>query len=232
MTEFNLTTLQPWEARLKALGPKHDGLVVTDLDDEEGYEELKEVISDYVSHRTGMEKEGKKLREESNAFSKKVIERAKELKAISEPKELEFKGMKEKIDDGRLKRQRKILLPGRKEELSKINIKIPDDELLLMDLKEYKEFHDEKKLEYFNKKEAEEEARKKKIQDEKTLETAKKEGAKEVKKEIKVKQKKAIESIESIVNDFLDDYVEASGQDEMDKIKTNFINNIKKLING
>ena len=231
MTELNLDIFKPWETKLSILVDKYNDLTIKDLDDEDGYHEVCEAIKDCTKHRTSVNADGKGLRAETNAFSKKVIAREKELLAITAETEEHLRGEKLKIDDERTIRQREILLPSRQKELKEIGIEIEDKELLLMSPDEYREFRDEKKLAYFESKEAKENEEQEKIDKVKEVEEIKK----ETKDEIRLQRKEDVNKVEQLVDDFLIEWNKYKVQNNLANckvVKISFINKLKKLING
>jgi len=231
MTELNLDILKPWEEKSTILADQYINLEIKDIDDENGYDNVHEAIKILTKHRTSINKDGKALRDESNAFSKKVIAREKELLLITGEIEEDLKGKKSKIDDERTIRERKILLPSRKEELKEIGIELEDKELLLMSPEQYREFRNGKKLEFLEAKEAKLNEEQEKIDKVKEVEEIKK----ETKKEIRLQRKEDVNKVEQLVDDFLIEWNKYKVQNNLANckvVKISFINKLKKLING
>lgn len=92
--------------------------------------------------RVAITKKGKELREDSNAYSKAVIAREKELIEIIEPVEEKLETMEEEIENAKLVELRKMYLTERRLVLSKIgdNVEVSDLELCKMDDEQFDEY--------------------------------------------------------------------------------------------
>lgn len=232
MTNLNLDIFKPWEPKLLSLVDLYKDLTIKDLDDNEGYDEVKAAIKDCTTHRTSIVADGKALRSEALLFQKTVIAREKELLSITSVLEEKLKNEKSHIDEERILRDRMELLPSRKLDLSEIDIIIDDKELLLMSPEQYREFYNNKKLQYLESKEAKIKEEQEEIDKQKALDNAKKEGIKEAKKYFKQEAKERVDLVLKLLDDFLIEYDKNKEEPSaLNLLKIQFISNIKKLLN-
>lgn len=157
---------------------------ITSIDDTALIEQKKEKLKELVKGRTTVQKIGKEMRDEANAFSKAVIAKEKEVLAITQPIEEEFKAEFAEVERLKEMEQRKQFLPARKAEMAELGVEITDDELLAMESIQYTEFKNAKLQEKLEAErqaiEAEKRAieeEKQRLQREKELEEARKEAA-------------------------------------------------------
>jgi hypothetical protein len=113
---------------------------ITSIDDTTLIEQKKEKLKELVKGRTTVQKIGKEMRDEANAFSKAVIAKEKEVLAITQPIEDEFKAEFAEVERLKEIEQRKQFLPARKAEMTELGVEIADEELLAMESIQYTEF--------------------------------------------------------------------------------------------
>jgi hypothetical protein len=193
MENLNLEKFSPKRAELQELSQKYLNLEIKGIDDKPGYLAVDEARKELKRKRVKITKTGKELRSEALAFQKAVIAREKELVEIIEPVELSLSEMQKKIDDEKEKIKRIELLPERKEKLEKINVKIEDDFILLMDDGKFESFYNEKKAEYLEEKERLIREQEEKMKREQEIEEAKKQARVEAEKQAEAERKRAIE---------------------------------------
>lgn len=105
-----------------------------------------EIVKEYrlklKKARTAITKKGKALREDSNAYSKAVIEREKELIAVIEPVEDKLESIEEKAEREKLCELRKVYIKDRRLVLGTIGdkIEISDENLCMLDDEEFDKY--------------------------------------------------------------------------------------------
>jgi hypothetical protein len=97
-TETGLQILDEKEASLVELSQKFRGLKITSASDRDGYKAVREARIALKNARVQVEKDGKALRDNAVRFSKRVIEREKELIKIIEPTEFELRVQEEEYE--------------------------------------------------------------------------------------------------------------------------------------
>ena len=95
MDNLSLDQFNPKEAELVTMATNYKSLTINGIDDKQGYLEVSTARKHLAKTRVQISKDGKLLREEANAFQKKVIARERELIAIIEPVELELAAKEE-----------------------------------------------------------------------------------------------------------------------------------------
>ncbi len=155
MPELDIEKFNPTKAEITALVGEAQGLVITGVDDVEGYKRVDDVRKRMKKIRVQITNTGKEMRAEATAFAKKVIEKEKELVGLIEPTELELEAKQKAIDDEKEKNKRLALLPPRKEKLAEIGVTdVPDDFILLQNDDEFNSYFNIKKGEWLAAKEA------------------------------------------------------------------------------
>ena len=114
------------------------------IEDTKTIELKKDKLKELVKARTTIQKAGKSMRDEANAFNKMVLNREKELLAIPAPLEEEFKAELAEIERLQELEARKDFLPGRRNEMQALGVEVTDEFLLSMDSGQYREFKDQK----------------------------------------------------------------------------------------
>lgn len=104
-------------AALQAIADSTKDITATDHRDSAKMALVKEARQKLVKARTTIEKLGKKMRDGSNAFNKRVITEEDRLIAIIEPEELRLKAIEAEAAALALKEERMALLPERRERL-------------------------------------------------------------------------------------------------------------------
>lgn len=137
MTEFKneLDKFDPKVAELQKVASTAKEVVVTDIRDETQLGVAKTKRLELMRIRTSIEKTGKSLRDDANAFNKAVLTKQKELIAIVEPEEQRLAAIEEEGKKAAEIDERKKSLPERLEKLGAINdsVEITEGELLEMD---------------------------------------------------------------------------------------------------
>jgi len=190
---MNIQEFSPAKAEIQAAVLEVEGLTINGVDDEAGYEAVKVGKKKLADYRIKISKFGKEQREEALAWQREVLRQEKELLAMIEPTETKLKGALEAIDEEKKRKEREVLLPGRKAMLAEIEEIMTDEEILAMDEKEFSEFYTGKKMTYLEAKEA---ARKKEEEDKKRaeeLEKAKAEAAEKARQEERERANREIE---------------------------------------
>lgn len=153
MENLSLDSLNPKEAELIKIANDYKNLTINGVNDKQGYQVVSTARKHLAKIRVQITKDGKLLREEALAFQKKVIAREKELVAIIEPIELNLLAQEEKIDNEKTIIARQLLIPERRAKLIPLNILISDDELCLLDNKQFDEFYNAENAKYLAMKE-------------------------------------------------------------------------------
>lgn len=108
--EAGLQILDQKEAELTQLSQQFIGLTINGLEDRAGFKVVREGRITMKNARVGVEKAGKALRENAVKFSKRVIEREKQLIAIISPTELFLQQQEENylalLEEARVKKDR------------------------------------------------------------------------------------------------------------------------------
>jgi len=198
---------KPGIAELKSMAEQFKGLTINGVEDEAGYQTVKEARKKLGDMRILITKTGKSAREEARRYASSVIEQEKEYLGVITPTEESLKAKIEAIDEEKKLAERIILLPSRKAMLGEIGVEMTDEEILALDEKEFSEMYTAKKMAHL---EAQE--RKRKEEDDaklraEELEQAKAEAAKKATEEAERKAKEDIERVEK------------EKQAEIDKIK-------------
>lgn len=195
--ELNIEKFNPTKAQIIKLVSSCKVLEIKGIEDKEGYDNVKSAIVSLRTIRKNIQDTGKSMRADALKFQKDVIAKEREYTDMIEPIEQDLKEKKEYIDDEKEKIKRKDLLPERLEKLQKINVIISNDEILLMDDKEFTTFYNDKNTEFLAEKERliqEEkdkiEIEKKELERAKELEEAKKKAAEEAIEEEKYRAAK------------------------------------------
>lgn len=133
--EKELEKFDPTGAELKKMVEATKDLTATDLKDPAQLAIVREKRIEFKKARVNIEKIGKSLRDDANAFNKKVLTREKELIAIIEPEEERLAAIEEEAKQLAIREERMLKLPARKERLAaiKYNSPITDEALLDMD---------------------------------------------------------------------------------------------------
>ena len=133
--ELEIEKFSPTKAELVKLAEESKSLTLPDPFDQAQYARVKDAKKNLVTVRNTIAKTGKAFREEAIAFSKKVIEKEKELVKIIQPAEDRLETLLDEADHIIERQARVELLPHRRERLAAIKdgIVSSDDVLLEMD---------------------------------------------------------------------------------------------------
>lgn len=153
METLNIDKFNPKKSELIQLADSCKNLIIKGVDDKEGYELVNRKRIELKNARVEITKTGKTLRAEALNFQRAVIEKEKEFVAIIEPLEIELESKQKAVDMEKEKIKRMELLPDRKEKLLKINIRISDDDLLIMNDLEFHTFLNDETSKYLEEKE-------------------------------------------------------------------------------
>lgn len=138
---MDLEKFNPTETELTALILKTKAITVTDLTNKDQLFIVKNSRIELKKARIAIEKMGKLLRQDALDFQKKVIGREKELIGIISPEEERLEAIEAESEALKLQADRLALLPYRKEELTKLGLTIPDDQMICaMDSEEFKTY--------------------------------------------------------------------------------------------
>lgn len=113
--ELSIEQFNPAAAELSLLVAESSSVCVTDFTDKPLLAFVKEKRILLKKARVSIEKRGKELREEANAFSKAVIAKQNELIAIIEPEEIRLSQIEDSAEQYAIMEERKRKLPERKE---------------------------------------------------------------------------------------------------------------------
>lgn len=171
--ELNIEKFSPKKAELLTISEKYKSLTINGIEDKKGYEVVDEARKDLKRKRVEIQKTGKDLRDESNAFNKAVLKLEHDLVDIIEPLEIELKGKQDEIDTKKEMIKRMEVLPERKEKLKEINKEVDDEFILLLDDQKFQEFYNENKEIYLAEKEKQLKEEQLKIERAKEIELAK-----------------------------------------------------------
>lgn len=133
MERLDIEKFDPTVAELTAMveASKKDTLVI-DLSDKARLEIVHANRMILKNARVTIEKKGKELREDANAYAKAVIAKEKELKAIIEPEEERLAELEDQAKQLLIRQERERKLPERLERFHALNFGItPADELIL-----------------------------------------------------------------------------------------------------
>lgn len=141
MTTLDIEKFNPTVAELTNLVEKSKGITAVDLlDDEVSKTHLKVVKTARIELRDArvkIEKAGKALRDDANAFNKAVLVKEKELIAIVEPEEKRLKGIEEEADRIVARKINEAQLPERKARMEALGFPSPsniaDEYIVAMD---------------------------------------------------------------------------------------------------
>ena len=191
MQNLNIEKFSPKKAELQALNTKYQSLTISGIDDVVGFKIVDEARKDLKTKRVEITKTGKELRQEARDFASEVIKAEKDLIAIIEPLEKELKDKQDKIKEEKAKIAMMALLPRRKEMLEKINVLLPDDEIIDISVEAFQEFYNGKHGEFLDKKANELKEKQEKLDREKELEETRKKAKKEAEEEAKIEAEEA-----------------------------------------
>ena len=195
MDNLSLEKFNPKKSELVELSKKFSSLVITGIDDTEGYQKVDEARKELKKQRVGIEKQGKEFRADALKFQKAVIAYEKELIEIIEPLEIELGNKQEVVDLEKQKIKMVALLPDRKARLFDIDVMVEDDVILSMDSAEFDTFFNEKKTDWLLVKEIKIHEAEAKIEKEKMIREAEKnarlEAEENAKREIELAKERA-----------------------------------------
>ena len=146
--ENQVDLFKPGIAELTKMAEGYKGLVINGVNDEAGYEAVKTARKELGDVRILITKTGKALRQEALEKQRRVIKDEQEYLKIIVPTEDELKEKLSAIDEEKKRKEREILLPGRKTMIAEIGLEMTDDEILDKDEKEFATFFTEKKMAY------------------------------------------------------------------------------------
>jgi hypothetical protein len=130
------------------MADKYKALTIKDINDKEGYRAVDVARKELKAARIEIEKAGKSLREETNAFNKRVIAKEKELVAIVEPIEIDLKEKQDAIDAEKIMIVRRAAMPERIEKLKALEVVIADEFLLTLTDEEFNGFLNQETAKY------------------------------------------------------------------------------------
>lgn len=130
-------------------------LTIKGLDDKKGYEAVRAGKMRLVKQRTFITEERKNITRVFDKLKKDVMTMEDDLLKIMEPTEKILAERQKAIDDEKERLNRLKTLPERKELISKIELEINDEFILLMSDAQFQEFYNIKKDEYLTEKENE-----------------------------------------------------------------------------
>lgn len=135
MNEDKLDVFDPNREALLAMVRNTEVIREVDLSDKTQLETVRTARIELKNARVTIQKIGKAAREESQAYTKKVIEKEKELIAIIEPEEDRLAAIETKAEEMAIRHERMEKLPARRERLATIGdtIEIDDEYLLTLD---------------------------------------------------------------------------------------------------
>lgn len=139
MDENELIKFDPTETQLRDIVLETSNIINVDIENKEEIEKVKKARIALGKLRVEIQKFGKGKRDYFNEMSKKIITREKELIAIIEPEENRLYAFEEEVKKQKEIADRKLVLPMRKEQLSKIGdtIEVTDDFICTMDATEF-----------------------------------------------------------------------------------------------
>jgi hypothetical protein len=141
MQTSNIEVFNPVLAELQTLKEKYATLEVTDINDEVGYQRLKEADKELVHARTSVNKIGKSERDDTNAYSKAVIELEKKALEITAETEAKVKANIARIDQAKERATRVVELPARRKQMAEVEAReLTDDEILDMSYTQFRDF--------------------------------------------------------------------------------------------
>ncbi len=181
--ELNIETFNPTVAELTKI--KQEAVALTEMSPLQSIVEMRKKL---VKTRGEIQKFGKSLRDEANAFNKKVLTKEHELLEIIEPEEERLKKIEADIEEKAIREARRKALPIRQDALKAIGdgVEVSDDTLLGM--------NDEQFIEYRNTRvDGKEIAERIKADREKELEQAKETARKEAEEKAEREAKEAEE---------------------------------------
>lgn len=118
----DLEKFNPTVAELTAMVEKTKGLTATDLTDKKQLEVVHKSRMELRDARVKIEKAGKSLREDANAYQKAVIAKEKELIGIIEPEEDRLQAIEQEAIDNAALAERRAKLPARKERIKEAKL--------------------------------------------------------------------------------------------------------------
>ena len=133
--EKELEKFDPTKAELTKIVEATKNLTATDLKDPAQLAIVREKRIEFKKARVNIEKIGKSLRDDANAFNKAVLAKEKELIGIISPEEDRLAAIEQEAKDLAIREERLLKLPARKDRLAaiKYNSPITDEALLDMD---------------------------------------------------------------------------------------------------
>lgn len=132
--EKTLDVFDPNREALLAMVEKTKSIMTIDPANKEQIEMVHASRIELKKARVTIEKVGKAAREESQAYTKKVIAAEKELIEIIEPEEMRLKQLEEYVESLAIRAERMEKLPARHERLAAIGDGIEDDDEHLLTL--------------------------------------------------------------------------------------------------
>lgn len=146
MEKLNIEKFSPKVAELKELVAVSKDITAKDLKDKNQLEVVKRCRIDLGKARIEIEKTGKSLRDEANAFNKAVLTKQKELIGIVQPEENRLKAIENEAKDLEIREQRLEQLPERKERLDAIGdpCREPDENILEMGDLEFEGYYNKR----------------------------------------------------------------------------------------
>lgn len=125
----------PSVAELTALAEVAKTIAITDFESKAQIEAVRKNRISLKNARVAVEKRGKELREDANAFASAVIAKQKELIAIISPEEERLKKLEEQAETHALRQERLRKLPERRKRLQDafVGSDLFDDAVLEMD---------------------------------------------------------------------------------------------------
>lgn len=183
--------------QLKDIVAETSSIVTVDIDNKEELAIVKKNKLSLGKIRNALKEFGKSKRDYFNEMSKKIIAREKELVAIVEEEEDRLDVFLEEAKQKQELADRILVLPDRKEQLSKIEdgIEVTDGFILSLNAGEFIEYVNNRKTEYLNAKELKLNEEKAKIERDTELREAEKkarlEAEEQAKREIELSKQKA-----------------------------------------
>lgn len=149
MKELNLEKFNPTVAELNSLVEKWKEITKVALaDDETSKAHLKVVKTARIELRDArvkIEKAGKALRDDANAFNKAVIAKERELIAIVEPEEKRLKEIEEEAERIAQRKINELQLPERKERMEVLGFSSPsniaDEYIIAMNSQDFEVYY-------------------------------------------------------------------------------------------
>ena len=216
MEKLDIEKFNPTMAELTKRVAVSQKIVVKDLRDIKQIALVQESRKSLRGFEIKIERTGKRLRQDARDFASSVIDREKELKAITSPEIERLKEIEEKSEAVILRDRRLENLPHRKEKLEEIgdNIEIGDDYLLSLSGMEFLEYRNKRVADKNEKDRVDEENRasmaRAKVKAEQDAQAKKLEEEKEA---LRIKEQEAQDKIDKANED-----LERKNKDAQDKI--------------